>query len=105
MKIENMTTDMVAGILADFMNGVMSGNENAYEQAVRRSKAEFELTAEREAAVRITLTHLEMMTQHCNEDFDLKGFVGLEVNVLFWTIAGDWDILNRRILAGVTDGN
>jgi hypothetical protein len=55
--------------------------------------------------VRIALSHLEMLAPHVSDDFDLKGFVGLECNVLFHVIGEDFGILNRRVLGDVTEGN
>ena len=102
-NISNLTTDQVAALLADFMNGVQAGDTKIYEQTVQAMKSAYDLDAAQETAVRVALTHLELMAQHATPDFDLKGFVGLECNVIFWIIAGDYDILNRRILSGDFD--
>ena len=95
----------LADVMADFMNGVMSGEKGAYEKAISTLKHRYELNKEQEAMVRISLTGLEQLANHADDDFDLKGFVGLNCNVLFWVIAGDYDIINRRVLADVTEGN
>ena len=95
----------LADVMADFMNGVMNGERGAFEKAISTLKHRYELNKEQEAMVRISLTGLEQLANHADDDFDLKGFVGLNCNVLFWVIAGDYDIINRRVLAEVTEGN
>ena len=102
-NISNLTTDQVVSFLADFMNGVQADDTKIYEQTVQAMKSAYDLDAAQEVAIRVALTHLELMAQHVTPDFDLKGFVGLECNVIFWIIAGDYDILNRRILSGDFD--
>ena len=95
----------LAGVMADFMNGVMSGEKGAFENAISTLKHRYELNKEQEAMLRISLTGVEQLANHADDDFDLKGFVGLNCNVLFWVIAGDYDIINRRVLADITEGN
>lgn len=98
MANQNLTMDKVAGIMADFMNNVTSGQEYSFEKVMDAFKKEFEMTDEQEAMVRSSLFHLETIAQNCEEGFDLKGFVGLECNVIFWTLAGDWNIIITRTL-------
>ena len=95
----------LADVMADFMNGVMNGEKGAFEKAISTLKHRYELSKEQEAMVRISLTGVEQMANHADDDFDLDGFVGLNCNVLFWVIAGDYDIINRRVLANITEGN
>lgn len=102
-KIERV--EEVCGVMADFMNGVMNGKKGAFENAVGTLKQTYGLKPEQEAMVRITLTHLEQLANHADEDFNLDGFVGMNCNVMFWVIAGDYDIINRRVLADITEGN
>lgn len=100
---QNLTLDAVAGIMADFMNGVTSGQEHSFEKAIHAFKGNFEMTDEQEAMVRNSLMHLEIIAQNCEEGFDLKGFVGLECNVILWTLAGDWEILIKRTMGDSED--
>lgn len=95
----------LADVMADFMNGVMSGENGAFENAISTLKHRYELNKEQEAMVRISLTGLEQLASHADDDFDLKGFVGLNFNVLSWVIAGDYDIINRRMRTDITEGN
>lgn len=95
----------LADVMADFMNGVTSGEKGAYENAISTLKHRYELNKEQEAMVRISLTGLEQLANHADDDFNLDGFVGLSCNVLFWVIAGDYDIINRRVLTDITEGN
>ena len=95
----------LADVMADFMNGVMDGEKGTFENAISTLKHRYELNKEQEAMVRISLTGLEQLTNHASDDFDVDGFVGLNCNVLFWVIAGDYDIINHRVLADVTEGN
>lgn len=97
-NVENLTMDKVAGIMADFMNGVTNGQEHSFEKAIHAFKNNFEMTDEQEAMVRNSLFHLETIAQNCQEDFNLEGFVGLECNIIFWTLAGDWSIMITRTL-------
>lgn len=105
MKKNIKKVEELADVMADFMNGVMGGEKGAFEKAVSTLKHRYELNKEQEAILRISLTGLEQLANHADDDFDLKGFVGLNCNVLFWVIAGDYDIINRRVLADVTEGN
>ena len=105
MAKEIFKVEEVAEVMADFMNGVMNGEKGAYENAVGTLKTRYELSEEQETMVRIALSHLEMLAPHVSDDFDLKGFVGLECNVLFHVIGEDFGILNRRVLGDVTEGN
>jgi len=95
----------LADVIADFMNGVSNGEKGAFEKAISTLKHRYELNKEQEAMLRISLTGLEQMANHVDDNFNLKGFVGLNCNVLFWVIAGDYDIINRRVLADITEGN
>ncbi len=99
---DNISLDFVSAILADFMNNIINGNEYAYEKAVQIFKFHG-LNPEQEAMVRNSLYHLEIIANNCNDDFDLHGFVGLEANILLWTLAADWHCLNTRTL-GDSDG-
>lgn len=105
MKKDIEKVEELADVMADFMNGVMNGEKGAFENAISTLKHRYELNKEQEAAVRISLIGLEQLANHANGDFNLDGFVGLNCNVLFWVIAGDYDIINRRVLADVTEGN
>jgi hypothetical protein len=110
MEDEIMAKDIkkveeLADVMADFMNGVTSGEKGAFENAISTLKHRYELSKEQEAMVRISLIGLEQLTNHADDGFNLDGFVGLNCNVLFWVIAGDYDIINRRVLADITEGN
>ena len=105
MKKNIKKVEELADVMADFMNGVMGGEKSAFEKAISTLKHRYELNKEQEAMVRISLTGLEQLANHADDDFNLDGFVGLNCNVLFWVIAGDYDIINRRVLADVTEGN
>lgn len=100
---KDVTTNLVCGIVADFMNQVNDGERFAFENAVHAFKENVELTDEQEAMVRNSLMHLEIIAQNCEEGFDLKGFVGLECNVILWTLAGDWEILIKRTMGDSED--
>ena len=105
MKKNIKKVEELADVMADFMNGVMNGEKGAFENAISALKHRYELNKEQEAMVRISLTGLEQLANHADDDFNLDGFVGLNCNVLFWVIAGDYDIINRRVLADITEGN
>lgn len=95
----------LADVMADFMNGVTNGERGAYENAISTLKHRYELNKEQEVMVRISLTGLEQLANHVDDNFNMDGFVGMNCNVLFWVIAGDYDIINRRVLADITEGN
>lgn len=95
---KELTTDLVCGIVADFMNALEAGDNFAFEKAVHAFKNNIEMTDEQEAMVRNSLAHLETIAQNCKEDFNLKGFVGMECNIILWTLAADWHCLNTRTL-------
>lgn len=105
MKKNIKKVEELADVMADFMNGVMGGEKGAFENAISTLKHRYELNKEQEAMVRISLAGLEQLANHADDDFNLDGFVGLNCNVLFWVIAGDYNIINRRVLANVTEGN
>lgn len=106
MKQILLSNDKLAEVMADFMNGVMGKSKTAYETAVGTLKSHYGLKPEQEAMVRIALTHLEMMAPHVDEEkFDLRGFVALNLNILSWIIAEDYDHLNKSVLRDVTIGN
>ena len=97
---QNELLDKMSGIIADFMNGVTTGNETAYEDAVTAIKNEWNIEPEQEACVRIALTHLELMALNCKKSFNLPGFVGLEINILMQVVIADWHALNTSTLSG-----
>jgi hypothetical protein len=105
MKKDIEKVEELADVMADFMNGVMSGEKGVFEKAISTLKHRYELSKEQEVMVRISLIGLEQLANHADDDFDLDGFVGLNCNMLFWVIAGDYDIINRRVLADITEGN
>ena len=105
MAKEIKKVEELADVMADFMNGVMSGKKGTFENAISTLKHRYELNKEQEAMVRISLTGLEQLANHADDDFNLDGFVGLSCNVLLWVIAGDYDIINHRVLVDITEDN
>jgi len=105
MKQILLDSDFVFGVMADFMNGVTSGDENAFETAVQSLCKRYELKQEQEAMIRIALTNLEQLANHADEDFNLTGFVGLECNIIKWIICEDYEHLNKNVLRDTIEGN
>lgn len=87
----------IAGIMADFMNGVSQNVSSAYRNAMEAFE-NYCLSTEQEAAIRIVLTHLETLARNCDEDFNLPGVVGLECNIIEQIIDGRWHELNHYTL-------
>ena len=87
---KDVTTNLVCGIVADFMNQVNDGERFAFEKAVHAFKENVELTDEQEAMVRNSLLHLEIIANN-------------ECNILLWTVAADWHCLNTRTLGDTDD--
>ena len=90
--------DTVCGIVADFMNQVSEGEEFAFEKAVHAFKSGTELNDEQEAMVRNSLLHLEAFAKHVNDEDEVKRMVGMECNILLWTVAADWHCLNTKTM-------
>ena len=105
MKQILLDSDFVYGIMTDFMNGVTSDDENAFETAVQAFRKRYELKPEQEVMIRIALTHLEQLANHSDKDFNLTGFVGLECNIIKWIICEDYDHLNKNVLHDTIEGN
>jgi len=99
----DVTMDVVCGIVADFMNEVNNGEQFAFENAVHAFKDSIELTDEQEAMVRNSLLHLEAFAQNVNDEDAVKRMVGMECNILLWTIAEDWHCLNTRTMGDSED--
>lgn len=97
-KIEVMAPEQVCGIVADFMNQVNDGDQFAFEKAVHAFKNGTELTDEQEAMVRNSLLHLEIIANNVENQDTVKHVVGMECNILLWTVAGDWHCLNTRTM-------
>lgn len=95
---ENVTMGLVCGIVTDFMNQVNAGDEFAFEKAVHALKDSTELNDEQEAMVRNSLLHLEIIAQKVSDEEIVKRVVGMECNILLWTVAADWHCLNTRTL-------
>lgn len=103
MKTENMTMELVCGIVADFMNQVSEGDRFAFEKAVHAFKTSTELNDEQEAMVRNSLLHLEAFAHNVDDDEAVKRMVGMECNILLWTVAADWHCLNTRTMGDSED--
>ena len=88
----------VAGHLAEFMNGVMDGNEQIITTTTEVMKKKFALSIEQEAAVKIALVHLELLANQMENIETLKHFVGLEVNILTDVVMKNWHgLVNDRL--------
>lgn len=97
MKKE-VTMEMVCGIVAEFMNQVANGEQFAFEKAVNDFKNSTELNDEQEAMVRNSLLHLEIIATNVENLDTVKRVVGMECNILLWTLAADWHCLNTRTM-------
>ncbi len=95
---EDVTTDLVCGIVAEFMNQVTNGDEFAFEKAVHAFKNATELNDEQEAMVRNSMLHLGIIATNVSDEAMLKRVVGIECNILLWTLAADWHCLNTRTM-------
>ena len=95
--------ELVCGIVADFMNQVNNGEQFAFEKAVHAFKGSTDLNDEQEAMVRNSLLHLEAFAQHVDDEDAVKRMVGLECNILLWTLAADWHCLNNRTMGDSED--
>lgn len=93
-----VTMELVCGIVADFMNNVTDGDPFAYEKAIHTFKNSIELDDAQECMVRNTLFNLELLANNVDDEEGLKGIVGMEANILFWSVAGDWEIIIKRTL-------
>lgn len=100
---KDVTTNLVCGIVADFMNQVNDGERFAFEKAVHAFKENVELTDEQEAMVRNSLLHLEIIANNIENEETVKHIVGMECNILLWTVAADWHCLNTRTLGDIDD--
>lgn len=99
MKTKEQIQEIVAGIMADFMNNFDEPWQ--YENTVNDFAFKFNLSEEQEASIRIALSHLEQLALYCTEDFNLSGFVGLECDIITSVIARDWSDINNNILSDV----
>ncbi len=95
---KDVTTKLVCDIVADFMNQVYDGEQFAFEKAVHAFKENVELTDEQEAMVRNSLLHLEIIANNIENEETVKHIVGMECNILLWTVAADWHCLNTRTM-------
>lgn len=95
--------NLVCGIVADFMNQVNAGDRFPFEKAVHAFKENVELTDEQEAMVRNSLLHLEIIANNIENEETVKHIVGMECNILLWTVAADWHCLNTRTLGDTDD--
>lgn len=95
---KDITMDFVCSIVAEFMNQVTNGDEFAFEKAVHTFKNSTELDDEQEAMVRNSMLHLGIIATNVNNEEMLKCVVGLECNILLWTLAADWHCLNTRTM-------
>ena len=95
---KDVTMKLVCDIVADFMNQVNEGEQFAFEKAVHAFKENVELTDEQEAMVRNSLLHLEIIANNIENEETLKHIVGMECNILLWTVAADWHCLNTRTM-------
>lgn len=102
MKNE-VTMNIVCGIVADFMNQVNNGERFAFENAVHAFKDSTELNDEQEAMVRNSLLHLEAFSKNVDDEDAVKRMVGMECNILLWTIAAEWHCLNTRTMGDSED--
>ena len=103
MKTKDITMELVCDIVADFMNQVSNGEQFAFEKAVHAFKGSTELNDEQEAMVRNSLLHLEAFAQHVDDEDAVKRMVGMECNILLWTLAADWHCLNTRTMGDSED--
>lgn len=95
---KDVTTDLVCGIVAEFMNQVTNGDEFAFEKAVHAFKNATELNDEQEAMVRNSILHLGIIATNVSDEDMMKRVVGIECNILLWTLAADWHCLNTRTM-------
>lgn len=95
---KDVTMDLVCGIVTEFMNQVTNGDEFAFEKAVHAFKNATELNDEQEAMVRNSMLHLGIIATNVSDEDMLKRVVGIECNILLWTLAADWHCLNTRTM-------
>ena len=95
---KDITMNLICDIVADFMNQVSEGEKFAFEKAVHAFKDSTELNDEQEAMVRNSLLHLEAFAEHVNDEDEVKRMVGMECNILLWTVAADWHCLNTKTM-------
>ncbi len=100
MKTNIPTIDDISKLLSEFVDSVRADDKTQYERTIQVLKSKYELSPEEEAAIRIALSHVELLVKHSKESFNLSNLLYVERDIVFWLIAGDWDILNRRILSG-----
>lgn len=101
MKQVLLNNDKLAEIVAAFMNSVNNEDPQACETMVQSLKKRYGLKPEQEAMVRIVSVHLEAMAQKTNGESDMLNIVGLDMNVLKWVIAEDYDMLNHKVLRDI----
>ena len=95
---KEMTIEIVASMLADFLNAINEGEQFAYENAVHTFKDNTELTDEQEAMLRNSLYHLEIMENNISDIEKMKHIAACECHIIFWTLAADWHCLNTRTI-------
>lgn len=97
MAKEIKRVEELTDVMMDFLNGVVEHNTDVYSDAIKTLKDRYELTEEQEAAVRIVLFYLEQFALVPGEE-KANYIVGVSTNLLFHVIAGDYGIINRRVL-------
>ena len=97
--------DEVCGYMATFMNELEDGNKHVVGRTVEQMKKRFTLDDAQEAALQITLFHLEMMHSEAGEEFNMVGFVGLECHVIADILTKDYRSICDYRLADTDDGD
>lgn len=99
MKTEyDIYMNEVAKHIAEFMNGVMDDDMRIVTTTTETMKKKFALSIEQEAAVKISLVHLELLANQMENQEALRHFVGLEVNILTDVIMKNWHgLVNERL--------
>ena len=100
MAKEIKRVEELTDVMMDFLNGVVGHNTDVCSDTIKTLKDRYELTEEQEAAVRIVLFYLEQLALVPGEE-KAHYIVGVSTNLLFHVIAGDYGIINRRVLGDI----
>lgn len=98
-----VTMEQICRFIAEYMNQVSDGEKFAFEKAVHVLKNSIDMTDKQEAMVRNSLLHLEAFAKYVDDEEAVKRMVGLECNILLWTLADDWHCLNTRTMGDSED--